>query len=451
MSLPDGPRTPRLLQLLHWIARPLNFLETHAQRYGDTFTVHWSGFRPVVMLSNPQAIQELFTQNPRHFESASGNAILQPIVGANSLLLLEGDRHERDRRMLMPPFHGERMRAYGQTICEITQQVLRQQATGQPFAVRPVMQDITLRVILEAVFGLSQGERFEQLRPLLAELLELVGSPLSSSLLFFRFMQRDLGAWSPWGRFRQRQQQIDALIYAEIAERRQHFEPDRQDILTLMLLAQDAAGQGMTDAELRDELLTLLFAGHETTASALAWAFYWIHHQPQIQAKLLAELATPNPDPIELARLPYLNAVCQETLRIYPVAMLTFARVARVPVKIMEQTFEAGTVLVPCIYLVHHRPDLYPEPDQFKPERFLERHFSPYEFLPFGGSNRRCLGMAFALFEMKLVLATTLQHFQVQLAPSGPVRPMRRGVTLVPSANLQISCTPQAQPVPVML
>ncbi len=452
LSLPTGPQTPPLLQLLQWIAQPLDFLETNAQRYGDIFTAHWSGFQPFVMLCHPQAVQELFTMDARLFNVASGNTILAPLVGPQSLLLLDGDRHERERRLLMPPFHRERLRVYGRTMGEVARRVVNQQATGQPFAVRPVMQEITLRVILRAVFGLDEGDRLEQLRPLTAELLNSVGSPWSSSLLFFRFLQQDWGAWSPWGRFRRQQQQLDELIYAEIRERRQQLDPERQDILTLLLLARDEAGQPMTDTQLRDELMTLLLAGHETTASALAWACYWIHQIPEVKAKLQAELAAlgPDPDPLEVTRLPYLSAFCQETLRIYPVAMLTFPRIATVPVEIMGQQLEPGTVLVPCIYLIHRRPDLYPEPQQFQPERFLHRTYSPYEYLPFGGSNRRCLGMALALFEMKLVLATLLQQFQTQLVATGPVRPVRRGVTLAASNNLTLTCTPQPSRVPVL-
>jgi cytochrome P450 len=199
--------------------------------------------------------------------------------------------------------------------------------------------------------------------------------------------------------------------------------------------ARDEAGAGMTDVELRDELMTLLVAGHETTATALTWALYWIHKLPSVRDKLLQELDSlgDQPDPSAIFRLPYLNAVCSETLRIYPVGMLTFPRVVKTPVLLLEHQLEPGTILVGCIYLTHQREDIYPQPKQFKPERFLERQFSPYEYLPFGGGSRRCIGMAFALFEMKIVLAKILSRFELTLADNHPVRPLRRGLTSAPS------------------
>ncbi len=207
--------------------------------------------------------------------------------------------------------------------------------------------------------------------------------------------------------------------------------------------ARDESGQPMTEAELRDELRTLLMAGHESTASAIAWAFYWIHQLPEVKQKLLEELDAlgPEPDPSAIAKLPYLSAVCSETLRLYPVFWFTFARILKAPLTIMGYEFEPGTFLLPCVYLTHHRPDLYPEPKRFKPERFLERQFSPYEYLPFGGGNRRCLGYAFALFEMKLVLAAVLSQMNLSLTNTRPVRPVRRGVVFTPSGGVEMVIT----------
>jgi len=340
----------------------------------------------------------------------------------------------------MPPFHGERLRVYAQLICSITEQVIGQWTISEPLAVRSAMQEISLWVILRVVFGIDEGQRLEQLRQLLSSLLDSLGSTLGTSLLFVQQLQQDFGPWSPWGRFLRQKQQVDELVYAEIRERRSNTNSSGEDILSLMLSARDEAGQPMTDVELHDELLTLLFAGHETTATALAWALYWIHHLPEVHDKLRSELSTlgPNPEPSQLTGLPYLSAVCQETLRIYPVAMFTFTRQVKSPLQVMGHQFAPGTVLAPCIYLTHHRQELYPQPKQFKPERFLERHYSPYEYFPFGGSNRRCIGAAFALFEMKLVLASILSHLQLSLVGSRPVRPVRRGITLAPSGNLRM-------------
>jgi cytochrome P450 len=316
------------------------------------------------------------------------------------------------------------------------------------------MQEITLRVILRAVFGLDEGERFQQLRQLLNLVLEALGTPLSSTLLFFPSLRKDWGPFSPWGRFLRIKQQVRQLLYDEIRERREQGDFSRTDILTLLLSARDEAGQPMTDEELHDELMTLLVAGHETTASALTWALYWIHHLPDVQDKLLHELETlgDGVDPMEMARLPYLSAICSETLRIYPIAPSTFIRILKSPMEIGRYQFEAGTALMPSIYLIHQREDIYPEPKRFKPERFLERQYSPYEYFPFGGSNRRCIGAALALLEMKLVLATIVSRFQLTLTSSRPIKPVRRGLTLAPPAGMRmVAIAHRLQKTPVMV
>ena len=442
MKLPDGPRTLPFIQTIEAIAYPLKDLEASAQIYGDCFTSRLSGFPPFVVFSNPQAIKEIFTGNPNLFNSGSGNKMLHPLVGDNSLLLLDGDSHHRQRKLLMPPFHGDRMRAYGKLICDITDRVMRQKNIDQTFSVRSLMQNVSLRVILSAVFGINEVQRSQELRHLLSSVLDSIGNPLSSSLLFIPLLQQDLGPWSPWGRFMRQKRQIDQLINVEIRQRRTKHNSSSEDILSLMMSARDEAGKSLTDTELRDELITLLFAGHETTASALTWALYWIHELPEVYSKLMKELKTVNQDSDdEITRLPYLTAVCQETLRIYPIAMFTSTRILKSPFEIMGYHFETNTQLVPCIYLTHHREDIYPEPKRFKPERFLERQFSHYEYLPFGGSNRSCIGMAFAQYEMKLVLATILLRFQLSFANNRPVHPVRRGVTLAPS-NLQMFIKP---------
>ena len=441
MRLPDGPKTLPFLQRLQWIVRPLETLDARAQKYGDTFRVLGNNLPPLLYFSSPQALQAIFNADLEQLNSSEGNKILKPLLGEHSLILLDGKSHQRQRQLLMPPFHGERMRTYGQVICAITEQMLSQWKPDKPFAVRSAMQEISLSVILNTVFGLHSGPRFEQLRQLLSSMLDSF-SPLSSTFLFYQFLQRDLGPWSPWGHFLRQRQQIDQLLYAEIADRRAQADHNSEDILALLLEARDEAGQPMTDAELHDELMTLLFAGHETTASSLAWALYWICYLPEVRNKLLAELdLNPNSDPSAIAKLPYLTAVCQETLRLYPIALNAFPRIVKKPMELMGYKLEPGTILIASIYLAHQREDVYPEPKQFKPERFLERQFSPYEYLPFGGGNRRCIGLAFAQFEMKLVLATILSQLQLELADHRPIRPVRRGLTLAPSSHLRMVVT----------
>lgn len=437
--LPDGPKTPRLLRMIKLIVRPLEYLDHYGQRYGDLFVVGNSD-PPVVYVSHPKAIQEIFTASPAQFKTGGGGRALQILLGDQSLVLLDGESHQRQRKLLMPPFHGDRLRTYSQVMVDMTKQVTDQWQVGQVFQVRSAMQEITLRVILQAVFGLSQGERYDQLRALLRDLLDSIGSPLSASLLFFRTLQQDWGAWSPWGRFLRLNQQVDRLIYAEIQERRASGDKDRDDILSLLLAARDEAGQPMTEQELRDELVTLLLAGHETTASALSWALYWVHHLPEVQVKLRSELQQLGPAPVpgDLARLPYLSAVCQETLRIYPVTLTAGARMLKAPMKLMDYQFEPGTVLFPCTYLVHRREDVYPNASQFKPERFLEQSFAAHEYMPFGGGNRYCIGSAMALLEMKLVLATILLNWQLEQVDRRPLKPVRRGLTVAPPGGLRM-------------
>ncbi len=442
MKFPPGPQTAPLWLMLQWVFRPHRLLENIAQRYPDIFTLPVGlGFQRLVFVSHPQGIQEILTNDTKTYQAPGEfNRILAPLLGQESMIMLSGDRHRRQRQLLMPPFHGERMRHYGQLINDITQQATADWQAGTAFEARTLSQTITLQVILQAVFGLREGQRYQQLRQLIATLANLMETPLSSSLLFFPALQTDLGPKSPWGRMMAVQRQVDQLLYAEMAERRAAPDPNRTDILSLMMAAMDDQGQPLTDVELRDELLTLLFAGHETTATALAWALYWIHTYPEVRSKLLAELQTlgSNPEPIAVFKLPYLTAVCNETLRIHPVAMLTFPRSPKVPTELLGYPLDPDTIVLGCIYLTHHREDLYPNSHQFRPERFLERQYSPYEFLPFGGGVRRCIGMALAQYELKLVLAYLLSHWQLELTSKQPVSPSRRGVTLAPARAIPL-------------
>ncbi|WP_414541524.1 cytochrome P450 [Nostoc sp. CCY0012] len=450
MSTPNPLKTPSFLQQLQWVADPVRYMEKAAQKYPDIFTSHVVGFgNKLVFVNHPQAVQEILTNDRKQFFAAGKeNKLLQPLVGNYSTFMLDGDRHRKRRQLVMPSFHGDRMRNYGDLIRQITKKVWSQLPTDQPFITRNATQEISLQVILQTVFGVWEGERSQQLKKQLLLITNLFRSPLSSSFLFFSSLQKDLGAWSPWGKFIRDRQQLDQLIYAEISERRQQNDENRIDILSLLMSAQDETGNSMTDQELRDELMTLLLAGYETTAIAMAWALYWIHKKPEVREKLLQELDTlgDSPDPMSISRLPYLTAVCNETLRIYPVVMLTFPRIVQEPVELLGHSLDTGTIVVGSMYLIHQREDLYPEPKQFRPERFLERQFSPYEFIPFGGGVRRCVGEALALFEMKLVLATILSRYQLALADDQPEVPRRRGVTLAPGRGVNMVITGKRSP-----
>ena len=442
MKLPPQLDTPRFLQRLKWIGTPVDYMETAAQKQPDIFRAQVIGFgNNVVFVNHPEAIKQILTNDrTKLFASGKENSLLKPLLGNYSITMLEGDRHKKRRKLLLPPFHGERMQVYGNLICNLTAKIFAQLPFHQTLTARAITQDISLQVILEAVYGLRTGERSKRIKQLLTNISDVFRSPLTSAFLFFPSWQKDLGAWSPWGYFLRQQQQLDRLIYQEISERRQQDTRDRQDILSLLMSAHDEQGQPMTDRELRDELMTLMFAGHETTATSIAWALYWVNSIPEVRQKLLAELDSlgESPEPTAIAKLPYLNAVCQETLRICPVAMLTFPRVVREPMKLLNYDLEPGMVLVGCIYLIHQREDIYPEPKKFKPERFLEKNYSPYEFIPFGGGARRCIGEALAQWELKLALATILSNYEIDLASNKSEKPKRRGVTLAPGNGVQI-------------
>lgn len=445
----DGPKAKglrRTLRIFRLILQPTGYMDDNVRRYGSMFKIGGDSSPPLVYVGDPEVVREIFMLDATQVATGQSNAVLQAMVGEHSILLLDGNPHQRQRKLLMPSFHGDRLRAYGQLICDITRQVSAEWQPGQSIVARPPMQELTLGVILQAVFGLRAGARLSNLQRLMSTMLDSFAYPISASFLFFPALQKDWGAWSPWGRFLRLREQVRQLLYAEIRDRRQYLEQpginpaEKTDILTLLLQARDEKGEGMSDAELHDELVTLLLAGHETTASALVWMLYWIHYLPEVQQKLRAELAEldPQADPMVVAQLPYLTAVCQEALRIYPITPTTFVRVLRQPMVLAGYSFEAGTALMPATYIIHQRPDLYPEPKQFRPERFWDRQYAPHEYLPFGGGHRRCIGSALAMMELKLSIATLLQEFELTLPNSRPLLPARRGLTLAPPASMKL-------------
>ncbi|MGF1538343.1 MAG: cytochrome P450 [Elainellaceae cyanobacterium] len=452
VAIPQSP-TPGLAQILQWVFDPIGYMETNTRRFGDVFRsrVAPTDSGDIVFVNHPTAIQYLLTHDTGKELSAPGeaNQLAAPLLGKHSVILQSGRQHRQRRKLMTPPFHGERMQAYGTLICQITQQVMADWPMGETFIAREAMQKITMRVILQAVFGLHEGDRYRRLESLLADRLNMVSSPLTSALIFFPKLMVNWGQNSLAARVQRIVEETDRLLYAEIRDRRAHLDPERPDVLTLLLQARDENGEGLTDEELHDELMTLLVAGHETTATALAWALYWMHRQPEVREKLLAERASrPDDDLMAIAKRPYLNAVCNETLRIYPVAMVTLPRRVEAPLTLMDFELEPGTLVMGCIYLLHHRPDLYPNPSAFRPERFLERQFSPYEFLPFGAGARRCIGAALALYEMALVLDTILGQCELTLAEDKPVVPQRRGGTLGPAGGVKMKKTADVKTAP---
>ena len=435
----------------------MTYLERAQTKTPDFFEEDSLGFGdgPTVITSHPEAIQYILsrdrvaslkknrvpaTAKNRQAFSAPGefNRILSPLIGDTSAIMLSGEQHKTRRQLMAPAFHGDRLTVYGQLICDLTHEQVNTLAPGQPFAARDLTQQISLQTIAKVVLGFTDGPKSQTMLNILTETADGFGSPASAMLLFFNALQKDLGAWSPWGRFLQLKRQLDELLYTEIDTRLQHPDPSRTDILSMLMASRTEAGEALTKQELRDELIALLLAGHETTATAIAWSLYWIHRDTGVKEKLLAELdaLSPNASPSEIAQLPYLSAVCKETLRRSPVAMFTFPRVAQEPVDILGYHFEPETVFLGCIFLTHQRPDIFPNPTVFRPERFLERKFSPYEFIPFGNGARRCVGEALAQYEQKLAIATLLRNYTFRLAHQTPEKAKRRGVTLAPARGV---------------
>jgi cytochrome P450 len=438
-ALPPGPRGPALFHFVRSGLWPIAFLESCARRYGDPFTMRVPGRPPLVLYSDPEAIRQIFHGDADTLRAGEANGILGPLLGQHSLLLLDGERHLHERRRMLPPFHGTHMQAYGTVMGEMTDAVIDRWPIGRPFPIHPEMQRITLEVILRTVFGLEEGEVLDDLRAALSRLMVFTGGP-AAVLLFLPWMQFDLGPLSPGGRFARYAGEVDRLLFAEIARRRSAAVAAREDILSMLIAARDEHGQGMTDQELRDEMLTLLLAGHETTATALAWAVHHLLTHPDVLRRVCDEMRAEAGDgPIEPAvasGLPYLDAVVKETLRLTPV-IPNIGRMLSVPARVGAQLLPAGVIAAPAIYLTHHRDDLWPEPERFHPERFLGLRPSPYAFLPFGGGARRCIGAAFATYEMKVVLTRLLAR--VALRPVGSsVRPVRRNITLAPSGGVAV-------------
>jgi len=435
-TLPPGPDAPPLFQALRWVQWPLPLMDECAARYGDVFTLRLPQSPPIVMFSHPDAVKTIFTGDEEDLRAGEANFRLEPILGRQSLLLLDGKEHLRERRLLQPPFHGDRMLAYAPVMRDIAVAAVERWPLGRPFAIHPEMQGITLDVILRTVFGLDEGPAKRDLRSALFELLA-IGSNGQTLLAAQQSNGARTGAVA---RFFGARERVDRLLYAEIEARRRADVAGRADILSLLIQATYEDGTPLEDHALRDELMTMLLAGHETTATALAWAVSHVLANGSVRDRLAAELRGAGgalDDPQGVTKLEYLDAVCRETLRLTPIVPLVGRRLTR-PMTIGGVDLPAGVVASPCIYLAHRRPDRWPEPARFRPERFLESKPTPYEFLPFGGGVRRCLGMAFALVEMKIVLANVLSRVEMRPAPGYQVRVVRRSVTLAPSEGMPV-------------
>ncbi len=436
MRLPPGPRTPALIQGVGMWTRPLASLERHRAKYGKRYTVRFPFTPPFVIHTEPGHIKEIFTAPPDVLHPGEGARVLEPVVGLNSVILLDGDAHMEQRKLILPAFHGERMEQLTGLVTEVTANDVERWG-GSPGALHPRLGSLTLEIILRAVFGLDPGPRLDALRESLSRLLAYGSSPLtlipgSANAQRRERQMRRFNSFGPTKGFLDVRNRVDELIFEQIAERREAGEVERGDILEMMLSARhEGDDSSMSDQELRDELMTLLVAGHETTASSLAWAFERLSREPAVLARLTEEIRHGAGDA-------YLVATIQETLRRRPVLPNTAPRLVKRPVTIGGWDYEPGVCLVANGYLLHHDPDVYPEPYAFRPERFLGEKPGTYTWIPFGGGRRRCIGMSFAMLEMKAVLAEVLRAYSLAPTAGDPEPPRRRNITITPGRGSDV-------------
>jgi cytochrome P450 len=417
MRLPPGPRLPRTLQTIAWWNRTVPFLERCRERYGKRFTMRMLQTPPFVHHSEPEHLREIFTAPPEVLHPGEGARVLEPVLGSNSVIMLDERPHLSQRKLMLPAFHGEKMQRLSGLVESVTEREVARWPRDEPIALHPRLQALTLEIILRAVFGLDAGERLDALRNRLTGILNVAARPSSMLPMFHRGRR--------WQKFQAARAEADALIYETIEERRADGGEERDDVLAMLLSARHEDGSPMSPVELRDELMTLLVAGHETTASELGWAFERLTRTPDVLDRLTAEIDSGEGDA-------YVTATVHEALRRRPVLPNAAPRLVMEPVEVGGWRYEPGVCLIADAYLVHHDPEIYPDPYAFRPERFLHEQPGTYTWIPFGGGRRRCLGASFAMLEMKIVLRAVLAQHELALPASGAEGARRRGITLSP-------------------
>lgn len=425
-TLPPGPSASAAEQAIKWMGRPYAFLRACRDELGDPFTLDLGPHGKWVLFSRPEANRAIFTGPAAVLHAGKAHVVLRDFLGEHSLLQLEEEAHLRERKLLMPPFQSRNVVSYAPMMRDVTRALTEGWQVGEQVVLHDVMQRISLGVMLRAVFGL-EGAQLTELEHLV---LEFLADP-KFNLATMSQLRKDVSDSGSWKNYWACFERINQLVLDHV-EARRRTGGGGDDVLAMLLAAHDEQGRPMTDDELRDELVTLLVTGFETTATGLAWAFHWVLRNQPVLERLRSELEGPEADPAKHGGAKYLDAVCRETLRIHPVVPLV-ARQVQQPFEIEGYAIPPGVTVSACIYLTHHRPDLYPEPDTFLPERFLEREYSPYEWLPFGGGARRCLAMPLALLEMRIVIATILSDWDLELESPESVTPQRRSVSIRPS------------------
>jgi cytochrome P450 len=415
-GLPPGPSAPSVVQVARWIARPTEFMSKSRRDYGDVFTVRFASVGRVIFVSEPTLIKQIFTASPDQLRAGEANWPLIPVLGEQGTLLLDGQEHLTRRRLILPPFHGERLERYRQMFADVAAAHVARWPRGEPFALLPRMQAITLELIMKVVFG--EDEDQARIDRLATEMMGLIAAS-QSRLAQLPWMGYDFGRYSPMGMFMRVRKRVDDVLFEEISRRRERGGlEDRPDVLS-MLLQSD-----MTDLELRDELMTILLAGHETTTTALAWAFERILRHPGMYERLRTDDR-------------WAEAVVSETLRLRPPIPIV-GRAVKSDFQLDGYTIPAGEMLAPCIWLTHRRPEVYADPYAFRPERFLDKGPETYAWLPFGGGTRRCAGAAFAQLEMTVVMKTIADSVDLEPAQAEAERVGRRAIVLAPKGGSRV-------------
>lgn len=433
MQIAPGPNQPLAVQTLRWLRQPIPTMQTLARDHGDVIHMKLAGLGDLLLLSHPDDVKMVFALSPDVGLAGQANYVLAPFLGRSSVLVSDGNDHARLRRLMMPAFQGERMQAFGHTMLDRAHAAVDRFPVFTPFSFHDRMQDVTLDVILRTIFGVTVGADLAELTRVLKQTLDLLAWPG----LLLPVLQHDFGAWSPWGKFQRQAAEVERILHREIARRR--AEPDGS-IASSLVHATGEGGEKLSDQEIAEQLITLLVAGHETTATALSWGLAGILEEPALHRDLLAELATvPDLAPENLARLPLLDATVKESLRRRPVIPIVGRKLTQ-PMTIRGYDVPAGTVLAPCIYLAHHREEAFPDAYRFDPRRFLRDKPTSFELFPFGGGGRRCIGAAFAMYEMKMIFAAVLSRLTLRRASSRPTSVVRRSITLAPSEGLPLVC-----------
>jgi cytochrome P450 len=416
-ELPPGPDLPSRKVAQLWMEQPVEFWEDCAGRYGEAITIELGSLGTTVLFGHPEGVRQIFQLAPELYECRPFNSYYNAVMGENSLFLADGATHRRMRRMIMPPLHRRLVERHGESTREHVRQGIALWPVGRAFSPRPSMHVIALKIILDIVFGAHDELAIEIVR------------------VFSEEIYQDLGSWSAWTRFVRHQPRFRELIAERIKRKRAGSGASGSTLFDALVQTRDETGNLLGDVEIQDHIFTMLVAGVDPTALALSWALYWIHEDSDVLSRLHEEIDGLGPDagPERIAQLPYLGAVCLETLRMYPIASTPTGRKLVAPAEIQGRRYPPGVTLLPCPHIVHRREDLYPESARFRPERFLERHYAAHEFLPFGGGARTCVGASLAPLEMKLVLAEIVTLCDLVPAHEGPVRPARHGTLLAPS------------------